>query len=152
MGNYYDGKVSMKPDMSKMDYICEDEYSFEVPEVYFESTGEENEKNVFDWNSDSILVVKNKRVIKYTDTIFSKILLKDTKGKTEWLDGRIANILGVDVDDAEDIRESKEYRIEEYDLEKSQKRIYKVVLDETVDMSDIDICEIKRIIEEKNND
>lgn len=152
MGNYYDGKVSMKPDMSKMDYICEDEYSFEVPEVYFESTGEENEKNVFDRNSDSILVVKNKRVIKYTDTIFSKMLLKNEDGKTEWLDGRIANILGIDIDEAEDIRELKEYQIEEYDLKKSQKRRYKVILDETVDMSDIDICKIKRIIDDEKND
>ncbi len=150
MRNYYYGLVSMKADMNKVDYICDDERSFEIPKVYFNGTGEENDETVFSWGDESVLVVKDKQVIKYTESVFSKILLKDEDGKTDWLDGRIADILGVDIDDAEDVCISKEYQIEEYDFEKSIKRRYKVVLDETLDIDGDDIREIKNFIGTEN--
>ena len=101
----------------------------------------------------TLFVVKKSKLIKYTTSISSELLIKDEYGESRWIDGRLANVLGVDIYDADSSRTTKEYRIVEYDLEKSQKRKYKVILDETVDMNENDICEVKRIInDEKNND
>lgn len=151
MSNYYNGLVSMKAEMKKADYICEEERSFEVPAVYYEGGGDENEETVFSWDTDSIFVVKNQKVIKYTKSTFSEMLIRDENGQTSWLDGRIANILGVNVNDSEDTRVSNEYRIEEYDLQKSIKRRYKVVLEESLDMDEQDLYKIKSIINKENN-
>ncbi len=154
MGNYYyDGKVSMKPDMNKFDCICEEEGTFEIPGVRFIGEGDIYDEEIFSWTTDTMLVARKTNLIKYTASTFSEMFITNERGETNWIDGRLANILGVDICDADAFRTKREHCIIEYDLEKSQKRIYKVVLDKTLDMSDIEICEIKRIIDdEKNND
>lgn len=150
---YYNGLVPMKPEMKNVDLVCEDdECSFEVPEVYFEGTSETHEQeSMFNCDTDSVLVHKGKRIVKYTESTFFEILLIDEKDETNWLDGRLANILGADVNDVEEVRPTNEYRIEEYDLEKSLKRRYKVILEETLDIDEYEQCNIEKILKEENS-
>lgn len=154
MINYYQGMVAMKVDADTLDLICEDELSFEVQGVYYECMNEESEDDdatALDWKMDSVLVVRNKQVVKYMKSTFSELLLKDDNGEYDWVDGRVARILGVGTDDADDVRAANEYRIEEYDLENSLKRRYKVVLEGTYNMGEYELKEIKEIADKGNN-
>ena len=55
-----------------------------------------------------------------------------------WVNGQVANIEGVSADEVLNYRLANEYRVTEYDLEKSEKRLYKVVLEETASMNESD--------------
>lgn len=148
---YYNGLVPMKPEMEKLDYICEGECSFKVPKIYFDGAGETCTDSMFNWETDSVIVIKGSRVIKYAATTFSEVLLKAEKDESVWLNGGLADILGADVNDVEEVRPTNEYRIEEYDLEKSLKRRYKVILEETLDIDEYEQCNIEKILKEENS-
>lgn len=151
MSNYYNGKVSMKPDMNKFDCVSEDGCIFKIPEVYFSEAGEIHEEDAYNWDVSFLTVVKDTSVVKYTTSNFSEMLIEDDYGVPSWIQGRMANMLGVDVCDADAFRENKEFKIEEFDLEKSIKRRYKVILEETSDMNEFDFREVKSIINDEND-
>ena len=148
--NYSYGIVPVKPKMEKVDFVCEDTYSFNVPKLYFEGSSEIHEDNSeFDWNSNSILVIDKKNVVRYTEVTSYEVLLTDTNGRTDWIDGGLADMLGVDIEGYEDIRIAKKYWIDKFDLEKSEKSTYKVTLQETSSMSDSDYNTIAKLLEKE---
>ena len=133
---YYNGLVSMKPEMEKKDFLADPYdygFSYQVPKVCFECEGEiYDSQSVFEWNDDSLMVIKDNCIVKYTKSNFRDVLVRDTDGKKHWLENMIADIYGFGDEDVEASIERKQYTIAEYDLDKSEKRIYEVILKETV--------------------
>ena len=141
MGNgFYSCSVPMNPDMDKFDFIMEDEdvsASFEMPEIYYDGFSDpDDEEPMFEWSGDSVLVKRGNHIVKYTAISFYDVLLKKESGGTMWVNGKVANIEGVSADEVLNYRLANEYRVTEYDLEKSEKRHYKVVLEETTAMAE----------------
>lgn len=136
---FYDVLVPMEPEVKKMELCCddEDEFSYNIPKVYAFGNGDVHEpKSAFDWNFDGVIVVSGKRIVKFNSTTLTEVLVKMDDGKSDWMDGPVADVLGVSEDDVEDIRETNSYEIEEYDMEKLEKRKYKVTFDEVSKIDD----------------
>ena len=137
-GQFYEGKVTMIPEIEKSEYVGEDEITYKIPKFAFGCTGEVNESTpALNWSEDSVFVMKDNRIVKYTEYNTHKVYLTDDEGHSEWLEGRAADIIGFEVSDTDETVKEKSYWIEEDDLEKSEKRKYKVTLEEctTIDYS-----------------
>ena len=152
---FYTGLVPMMPIMEKRDFVGEFydyNMSYQMPEVYFECEGEvADSESAFEWNNDSLVVVKDNCIVKFTDSKFCDVLVKDAEGKSEWLECRLADIYGLDEEDVEDFVARKRYTIEEYDLEKREKRRYQVVLEETIKMDHADEYYVQDIIDKSKD-
>lgn len=141
-GIYYDGMIGMKPELENNDFCCDPydcEFSYQVPKVCFECTGEVYDStSKFAWSKDSVIIVKDKCILKYTESKFCDVLVTDANNKKHWFENRLADICGFGDEDVEDCIERKRYMVEEYDLDKSEKRTYAVVLKKTekLDCSD----------------
>jgi hypothetical protein len=147
ISNYSYGIVPMKPETEKVELIYEDICAFNVPKILFEGSSETHEENSeFDWNTNSILVIDKKNVVKYTESIFYEILMTDHNGRSDWIDSGLADVLGIDIQGYEDIRVAKKYRIEKFDLEKLEKSTYKVVLEETSSMDNNEYDTITKLL------
>lgn len=145
--------VRMKPEKEKMDFVCEDEdegVSLEVPQIYYEGANNvDDEDPCLSWMTDSVVVVRGKRILKYTESNTYEVQLKDEKGESSWCNGSIAAIQGVDIDGCDDIRVSKEYWVEEYDLEKFEKKKYRVSLENISAMDKCDFYNIKSFLNDE---
>ncbi len=131
---YYGGSIRMnpEPEMLNRDPMFEGGYPYNVPKIYLEGVGESYMPQwCFNWDDDSVVVVRDKHVVKYTKSAYLELLAKNEAGEIVWMDGRSApystrwagEYLGED-------REAYEYTITEYDLNELKKRKYKVVLEE----------------------
>lgn len=145
----YEGMVGMKPQIEKSDFFSgDDDFTYRIPHVYFECHGETNHSQLaFDYRGDSVIVVKDNRAVRYTEIDHYEILLTDLDGRTDWVDGQLADIMGWDIEDAIDTRKVQSYRIEEFDWKNSIKRTYKVILDSTSKFEKNDEGYLKRVIE-----
>ena len=129
----YGGSVRMKPEVEKegFDPMFDEGYPHKIPEGFLEGWGEVyNRQYCFDWDDDSVVVVRDKRVMKYTRSTFVELLAKNEEGEIVWMDGRCAPYS--DCWKGEYLNEERgacEYTIEEYNLETLTKRKCKVVLD-----------------------
>lgn len=129
----YGGSVHMKPEIEKEDFdpMFDEGYPHPIPKVYLEGWGEVyNRQYCFNWDDDSVVVVRDKRVMKYTRSTFVELLAKNEEGEIVWMDGRRAPYS--DCWEGEYLNEERgacEYTIEEYNLETLTKRRCKVVLD-----------------------
>jgi hypothetical protein len=144
---YYEGKIPMFPELDKIDFHSNDDdvCCFKVPKIYYEKLCEScEEEPVYDWCMDFLVMVNNQHVIKYIESTGIEVLLKNKYGESEWVKGKIAEILGIDVDGREDVRKTTEYIVEMYDLEKGEKKRGKVVFEETTHMSEYEIDELKQ--------
>ena len=149
MSNMYEGIVGMKPEFEKRDFFSgDDDFTYRVPHVYFECQGDvDHSQKVFDYCGDSVIMVKDNRAVRYTEFDYHELLMTDLDGKTEWVDGRLADIMGWDIEDASDTRKAKSYWIEEFDLNNSVKRKYKVTLESTSKLEEYEEGSLKSIIE-----
>lgn len=144
---FYSGSVPMKAEMKKKDFISDDEFCYQMPPVYFECTGEVyDSQSVFKWSDDSLVVVKDNCILKYTESNFQEVLVRDVEGKTYWFENRQADIYGFEDGDVEEAIERKRYTVEEYDLERLEKRKYQVVLQETSRFDHIDDSYIQELL------
>jgi len=134
----YGGSVRMKPEVEIEDFDpwVDEGYPHKIPKVYLEGWGEVyNRQHCFNWDDDSVIVVRNKHVLKYTHSTFVELLAKNEDGEIVWMDGRCAPYS--DCWGGEYLNEERgacEYTIEEYNLETLTKRKYKVVLDEETEL------------------
>ncbi len=153
-GIFYDGMVAMKPEMENKDFGCDPydyEYSYKVPKVGFECAGEVYDaKTTFAWSDESVTIVKDKCILKYTESKFCEVLVTDVNDEKHWLENRMADICGFGDEDVEDCVERKRYTVEEYDLDKSEKRTYEVVLKETRKLDYSDDYFIERALKIEN--
>ena len=141
----YGGKVLMKPDVEERnenlidgeDYI-EDAYPFSMPKVYLEGHGERYyPQTLFDWDDDSVVIVRDKMVIRYTSSSFFELLAKDENGNIIWVDGRNAPYEGCWKGEyLKEVRPVTEYTINEYNMETGEEKRYKMVLEETKQMNE----------------
>lgn len=139
-GNYYEGSVPMKPEMEMKSFISEDDLSYQMPKMYFECAGQVYDaQSAFAWSDDSLIALKDNCIVKYTASKFYEVLVTDADGKKHWLANRMADICGFGEGDVEKTIERKRYTVEEYDLEKSEKRTYSVILKTTVEMNDKEV-------------
>ena len=145
----YEGMVGMKPELEKRHFFSgDDDFTYRAPQVYFECQGEINHSQLaFDSRYDSVIMVKDNRAVKYTEVDHYEVLLTNLDGRTEWVDGTLADIMGWDIEDAADIRTAKSYWIEEFDGSNAVKRKYKVILEETSKLEEFDERYLKSVID-----
>ena len=129
---FYEGLVPMKPETEKKDYVCEDEITYQIPMIAFECAGEicENPSS-FDWNQDSVIMYRNNRIIKFTEYISNDVIVVDENGEKVCMEGRAAELNCWQITDVIESTPTKTYLIEEYDLDKLEKRKYKVTLEDS---------------------
>ena len=122
----YGGSVRMNPEVEneEFDPMFDECYPYNVPEVFLEGNGEVyNRQWCFNWDDDSVIVVRDKHVIKYTYSTFIELLAKNEEGEIVWMDGRRApysDCWGGEYLNEE--RGAHEYTVEEYDVETKKKR------------------------------
>ncbi len=148
----YDEKLLMRPDEENNDLDNFDfGYPYEVPKVYLDGCGEAySPQYQFSWDDDSVVVIRNKRVVKYTRSSFAELLAKNESGEIVWIDGRRAPYSdcwkGEYLDDT---RPAQEYSITEYDLETHKKKEYKVVLKEEKNFDSHDFYSLSKMVEKE---
>lgn len=80
MGSFcYGGNVLMNPDkvLEEYDPYSSEGYPFGLPKVYLDGRTEIYfPQNVFDWSDDSVVLVRDKRVIMYTSRRLQSCLQK----------------------------------------------------------------------------
>ena len=147
--NYYEGIVGMKPKIEKSHFFSgDDDFTYQVPQVYFECQGEiYHSPLAFDWRGNSVILVRDNRAVRYTEFDHYELLMTDLDGRTDWVDGRLADFMGWDIEDASDTRTVKSYLIEEFDWNKSEKRTYKVILESTSKLEESDEEYLKSVID-----
>ena len=152
MTTYYNYiPATLNPDMREAEFY-EDYKGIIPPNFYYEGFDLSCSNDpIYLWNAHSVLVHRENHVVKYSENVFLDLLLEDEDGGTSWFDGRTANLIDIDESAIVDTSPSNEYFIEDYDLEKSIKRRFKVTLEETSDMDDHDYCELKNCFGEKLN-
>ncbi len=122
------------------------------PNFYYEGCDMSLQEDPFAvWNQHSVLVHNDKHIVKFTEDTFLDLLLENEDGSTSWFDGRSCTVIDIDEDRIIDVRPSNQYYIEDYDLEKSVKRKYKVILEETSEMDEFDHKCFANTILNKNN-
>ena len=129
-GQFYQGVVPMRPEVEKSDFVGDDEVTYQMPTIGFECVGEVyDSESAFAWHEDSLFMMKDNRIVKFTEYNSHDVLLTDLQGQTKWIEGRLADCMGFWVENTDEFQKTRSYWIEEYDLDKLEKRKYKVILD-----------------------
>ena len=136
----YEGTVQMKPKMESREFFTgDDDFTYQVPRVYFECLGESTDtQSVLEWNDASVITFKDNRAVKYTESTYHEFLFPNENEDESWHVGKYEFLGEDDLKYARDIRLAKSYMIEEFDLNKFEKRRYKVVLEEISKLGDCD--------------
>ena len=117
--------------------MLEEGYPHRLPKVYLE--GWKNPYEDLDAGEDAVIVVRDKHIVKYTKLEHVELLAETEAGELIWVDGRVDyHEDGFKGHILDDIRTAREYMVEEYDIEASKKRKYKVVFDEEAEMNSVD--------------
>lgn len=145
---WYEGFVPMRAEMEKREfYSGDDDFSYKIPKICFECSGETDISNkAFDWSDNSIIVEEGNCTVKYVNCTHHELLMTDLDGKTDWVNGVLASCMGWDVDDVTETQIVQTRWVEEYDWEKSVKRKYKLVLEEVSAIEKYDRIHIKEDI------
>ena len=151
----YGGKLLMKSEKNninpKDDYMDDyDSYPFEEPKVYLDGTCETyHPQYSFSWGDDSVVLVRDTTVIEYTKSSFTELLAKDKDGNIIWVDGRGAPYSNCwDGEYLGDTRAGQEFKVTLYDIKTSQKKRYKMVLDETSEFESWDYRRLADFVDE----
>ena len=117
----YGGSTRMVPEVEPEDFdpMFDEGYPHKMPTVYLDGWGEVyNRQHCFNWDDDSVVIVRDKRVVKYTRSRFVELLAKNESGDIVWMDGRSAPCSDCWAGEYHnENRGAQEYTIEEYDLE-----------------------------------
>lgn len=138
--NFYGGSIRMIPDVKNkktipvsdedFDSMFDEGYPYRIPKVYLEGWMDPYES--LDLGEDSVVIVRDKHIVKYTKIGYKEFLAETETGESIWIDSREegcfkGRYLG-------DSRIAYEYAVEEYNIETSKKRKYKVVFEEESEM------------------
>ena len=130
----YGGSIRLNHNVEdeNRDPMFEGGYPYSIPKVYLDGVGESYFPQwCFNWDNDSVVVVRDKHVVKYTKSVYLELLAKNEVGEIVWMDGRSAPYSTCwDGEYLGEERNAYEYTITEYDLNELKKRKYKVVLAE----------------------
>lgn len=136
--NYF-GTVPMVPELAKIDFFSGDDdvTSLDVPTMYFDGWRDLYEEEPgYDWILDSVIMIKDHHVTKFTESTCNEMLLECEDGESRWINGVTAQVVGADITEREGIRVLKEYFVEVYDFEKGEKKKGKVVFEDASPMSE----------------
>lgn len=140
----YEGRVPMFPELDKIDFYSNDDdvCCFKVPQICYEALCEScEEEPAYDWSMNSLVMAKSQYVVKYIESTGIEVLLENKYGESEWVKGKIAEILDIDIEGRENVREVTEYFVEVYDFEKGEKKRGKVVFDSPSPMNEYEFSE-----------
>ena len=150
---FFDGKILLKPVEEEKQ---EDDYGYEgyplrKPTVYLHGAVEAYyPQTVFSWEKDSVVVVRENRVVEYTKSSFTELLAKDEKGDIVWMDGRNAPYSNCwEGEYLDEYRGGEEFTIKTYDLNTMKKQSFKAVLEKEEDMDNHDVSRLSQYIETK---
>lgn len=150
---FYGGSIRMNPEVEEetSDPMFEGGYPYSIPKVYLDGAGESYFPQwCFNWDNDSVVVVRENNVVKYTKSAYLELLAKNEEGKIVWMDGRSAPYSTCwDGEYLGEEREAYEYTITEYDLNELKKRKYKVVLAEEDLFDNRDLGSISEFLDEE---
>ena len=154
ISNTYEGMVRMKPETENRHFFSgNDDFTYQVPQVYFECEGDiDHSQLVLDYRSNSVIMVKDNCAVKYTEFNHYEGLMTNSKGETVWFDGIAADMMEWDVEKFNEIRPAKSYFIEEFDWNKSEKRRYKVVLEDISKLEEYDASYLRMVINRDSKD
>lgn len=153
----YGGKIRMQvveedEKLINDDYFDLDKYPFAVPQVYLEGCGETYfPQTLFSWDGDSVVVVRNSRIMVYTRSTYVELLAEDENGDIIGVDGRTApyeDCWGGKYLDEQ--RGASEYTITEYDYKTLEKRKYKVVSEDVTKFDRYDVLRVMELMGEEN--
>ena len=149
MSSYcYGGKVLMKPaEEENKNEIHDEGYPFSYPKVYLEGFYEDSTDFLMSFDAESIIFVRGKRVVEYTDVSSQEALGKDENGHEAWLDGYEYSRTKEEA--YPETRVVHEYRIEEYDIDKMEKKRYKVVLEDVLPIDVYTSAMLEELVGEK---
>lgn len=117
----YAKRVLMKPvEEENKNEIHDEGYPFSYPKVYLEGFYEDSTDFLMSFDAESITLVRGKRVVQYTEFSFQEALGKDENGHEAWLDGYEYSRTNEEADPER--RVVHEYRIDEYDIDKMEKK------------------------------
>ena len=144
----YMKRVLMKPaEEENKNEIHGEGYPFSYPKVYLEGFYEDSTDFLMSFDAESIIFVRDKRVVQYSDFSFQEALGKDENGHEAWLDGDKYSRTNEEA--YPETRVVHEYRIEEYDIDKMEKKRYKVVLEEVLPINVYDSAMLEELVGEK---
>ena len=93
----YGGYIRMNPEVEEetRDPMFDGGYPYSIPKVYLDGVGESYFPQwCFNWDNDSVVVVRDKHVVKYTKSVYLELLAKNEAGEIVWMDGRTAPYSG----------------------------------------------------------
>ena len=150
----YGGKLLMKSEKNNInledDYMDDyDSYPFEEPKVYLDGTCEMyHPQYSFSWGDDSVVLVRDTTVVEYTKSCFTELLAEDKDGNIIWVDGRRAPYSNCwDGEYLGETRDGQEFKVTLYDIKTSQKKRYKMVLDETSEFESWDYRRLTNFVD-----
>lgn len=151
---FVNGKILLKPveEEQQEDDFGYNAYPLSKPTVYLEGSVEEYyPQTVFSWADDSVVVVRENRVVEYTRSSFTELLAKDEKGDIVWMDGRNAPYSNCwNGEYLDEKRHGEEFTIKTYDLNTMKKQSFKAVLQKEEDMDDGDVRLLSEYVETKD--
>ena len=145
------GYIEFNPDLNDSYDMEHDEgiyvpsdYPFSIPKIYLEGSCETYYPQVaFDWSDDTVVVVRDNFLIKYTKHCYAELLAEDENGNIIWVDGRTAPYEGCWKGKyLKEVRGALEYEVEEFRLDTFKKKTYKVTLDSTTPISIDDLTSL----------
>ena len=153
MSNYgFIGLLRMNPDFEDKKYFpgVMEEKGRSIPKVFLYGGAEvHNREYDLNWDDDSVIISKDKYVVKYTRSNFLEILAKNESGDNVWMDCRNESFTGhCDIENLRERRKVQEHTIEEYDVVTKKKRKYKVSLVEETDFDLSDYLELSHYVDE----
>jgi hypothetical protein len=139
---YYSGSVVLKPEVEKetIDSMYEEGYPFKMPKVLLDGCGEEYcPQYDFTWADDSVVLVRENNIVKYTQSHSTELLAENEKGEIVWIDGRSAPYSDCwDGKYLGERREATKYKVEVFDINTSKKITYNVTESKTEEFTECD--------------
>ena len=124
-GYRFGGSIEFKSEIEgyEGDPVLYGGYPFGFPKLYLNGDGEYNSKfPIFDWEDDSVVVVRGKHILEYKSSRFQEMLFMNNNGETIWVEGRqVANEECEGMDYLDEVRGVQKYTITEYDIENGNK-------------------------------
>ena len=147
----YGGSVEMKSEITEYeaDPVLYGGYPFGIPKVYLYGEGEYYTKlDQFNWEDDSVVLVRNHCVLEYMSSHHCEFLHKDHNGNHVWVDARrIANEEDLNMEYLGEVRGATHYTVTEYDLEREVKRKYSLAFEEEMTIAREDYYRLSRVVE-----
>ena len=145
-------QIRNEPENFEYDDIYD--YPFKIPKIKLNGFVVEYYPQIdFSWSEDKVILTYDNHVRELVERRYVEILSEDETGDIVWMDGRTAPYSGCwDGKYLDEKREACEMIVIDYDLEKQEKKTYKLVLESTESMSEDNSMKTEKSEEANNED